>query len=55
MTGNQRVKDIKVPRQYTILNSQDKALKEKAGQLDISVSQLIRRIINKYLGKESNE
>lgn len=49
------MKDIKVPRQFNIFSSQDKALREKAEQLDISVSQLIRRIIGEYLRKDNNE
>jgi hypothetical protein len=43
------MKDIKVPRQYNIFNSQDLAIKEKAKELDLSVSQIIRNLIDKYL------
>lgn len=42
-------KDIKVSRQYTIFASQDIALKQKAKELDISVSQIIRNLIREYL------
>ena len=49
-------KDIKVSRQYNIFTSQDLALKEKSKDLNISVSQIIRKLINEYLNsKESTK